>query len=503
MGKKISYIISLLFLASSVLVSNAEIKDIKVERISGDSRYSTAVEISKKYFDTANTVVIASGEGYADALVGGSLVSQEKIPMFLTKRTSLPIETKNELIRLKTKKVYILGGENTITKSVENEIKGMGIVVKRLSGNDRLATAGAIAFERFELARNKGNNYAMGDIYAGIDGYNYADALVAGSIIGQIENMVYIFPYLKNNELSREMAYEYAFGGENSIPKSVQVTTRIAGNNRYETSVEAAKKFEMLTGKKLKTIILVDGMNYPDALAASTVAGKENAAVITTPKDKLNKEAKKFIKNNDIEKVIVIGGENSVSNSTISEINDEENLSANLLGGWKVIGNKKYYYESGKMVTGWKKIDGYTYLFNEDGSAHTGWYYGRYNDKNGKQVKARYYFNVDGSLAKEGTSIDGWITQSDGVSILQEDGERNVINLYLSKNMPDIFSKIESGEYKMYKSEDRIAGKDQFNITSIKDYWQTNIQGVKKEGSNNVLYKIQIDPYSAEVSVIK
>ena len=502
MKKILSYIICSAILVLSIVVSNADVKDIKVERISGNNRYSTATEISKKYFQLAPTVVIASGEGYADALVGGSLVSQEKIPMFLTKKNSLPLETKNELVRLKTKKVYILGGENTISKSVETEIENMGINVKRLSGSDRLETAGVIAFERFELA-NKNNTNAMGDRYAGIDGYNYADALVAGSIIGQIENHVYIFPYLKNNEISREMAYEYAFGGENSVPQNVQVITRIAGNNRYETSVEAAKKFEMLTGKKLKTIILVDGMNYPDALAASTVAGKENATVITTAKDKLNKEAKKFIKNNAIDKVIVIGGENSVYNSIIEEINDEENLSANLFGGWKIIGDKKYYYESSKMVTGWKKIDGYTYLFNRDGSIHTGWYYGTYDGEDGQKHSARYYFNIDGSLAKEGSIIDGWITQSDGVSILQEDGERNVINTYLFKNMPDVFSKIQSGEYKMYKEDGKIGGKDQFNISSAKDYWQTNIQGVIQEGSNNILYKIQIDPYSALVNIIK
>lgn len=502
MRKLLSYLMCSAIVMMSINVANAENNEIKVERIAGNSRYETAVEISKKYFETAPNVVLASGEGYADALVGGSLVSQEKIPMFLTKKTSLPLETKEELIRLKTKNVYILGGNNTISQSVENQIKNMGINVKRLSGEDRLATAGMIASERFYLAQKDNPNVAMGDRYAGIDGYNYADALVAGSIIGQIENQVYVFPYLKNNEISQGFAYEFAFGGYNSIPKNVEVTTRIAGENRYETSVEAAEKFEMLTGKKLKTVILVDGMNYPDALAASTVAGKEESTVITTPKDKLNKEAKKFIKNNAIDKVIVIGGENSVGNSVVAEINDEEDLSANLLGGWKIVGNKKYYYESGKIVTGWKNVDGYKYYFNDDGTMHTGWYYGKYKDSSGISHDARYYFSIDGSLAKEGTIIDGWITQASGVSNLQEDSELKIIKEYLSKNMPDVFKKIESNEYRIYKESETVNGKGQFNITALSDYWQTVVQGVIKEGSNKILYKIQIDPYSGNISLV-
>lgn len=501
MKKLLSCLMCSAILLSSTSIANAENNKIKVERIAGSSRYSTPAEISKKYFETSPVAVIASGEGYADALVGGSLVVQEKVPMFLTRKSSLPSETKNELIRLKTKKVYILGGNNTISKGVENQIKSMGISVKRLAGNNRLETAGMIAGERFSIATKGDKNAIMGDRYAGINGYNYADALVASSVIGQIKDQVYIFPYMKNSE--GDFAYEFAFGGYSSIPKSVEVTTRIAGKNRYETSVEAAKKFEMLTGKKLNTLILVDGTNYPDALAASTVAGKEGAAVITTPKKQLYKEAKKFIKNNGIKKVIIIGGENSVSNSVAAEINDGENLSANVLGGWKTSGDKKYYYESGKLVTGWKNIDGLRYLFNNDGTMHTGWYYGKYNGDSGYVHNARYYFNIDGSLAKEGTIVDGWTTQADGVSYLQEDREKNMVISYIEKNSPEVAAKIKSGEYKIFKEAEEVDGKDQFDVSSKSDYWQTNVQGVMKEGANRILYKIQIDPYSGEINSIK
>lgn len=45
------------------------------------------------------------------------------------------------------KKVYIIGTEDSIGKSVENELKQKGIEVKRIGGNDRIETSYLIAKE--------------------------------------------------------------------------------------------------------------------------------------------------------------------------------------------------------------------------------------------------------------------------------------------------------------------------------------------------------------------
>jgi glucan-binding YG repeat protein len=86
--------------------------------------------------------------------------------------------------------------------------------------------------------------------------------------------------------------------------------------------------------------------------------------------------------------------------------------------GWQVKGGKTYYYENGSRVTGFKKIDGYTYYFKKSDDAYgemaSGWisiggdvyYFFRYGtEKYGRMVTGRqtisssvYYFNSDGTI---------------------------------------------------------------------------------------------------------
>ncbi len=70
MKKFISWVLCLtllLFPAQQAFAAN----DVSYERIAGSDRYLTSVEISKHSFQSADTVVIASGVGFADALTGG------------------------------------------------------------------------------------------------------------------------------------------------------------------------------------------------------------------------------------------------------------------------------------------------------------------------------------------------------------------------------------------------------------------------------------------------
>ena len=47
-----------------------------------------------------------------------------------------------------------------------------------------------------------------------------------------------------------------------------------------------------------------------------------NAPVLLTQKDALNESTKKYLKDNGIEKVVVIGGENSVGEKVVKELRE-------------------------------------------------------------------------------------------------------------------------------------------------------------------------------------
>lgn len=76
-----------------------EIKDmnIKVDRISGDNRYITAVNVAKKYIPNPSKVVIASGTSDVDALVGGYYAYNKNATIVLTPKSTLDPTTRDYL----------------------------------------------------------------------------------------------------------------------------------------------------------------------------------------------------------------------------------------------------------------------------------------------------------------------------------------------------------------------------------------------------------------------
>ncbi|NSJ92950.1 cell wall-binding repeat-containing protein, partial [Coprococcus sp. MSK.21.13] len=96
----------------------------KSERIYGKNRYETAVKISQKGWERgANCVILASGEGYADALCAAPLAKINDAPILLVQKNKLDLNVLRELKRLGVKNVYIIGGQGSISKEVEDKIK--------------------------------------------------------------------------------------------------------------------------------------------------------------------------------------------------------------------------------------------------------------------------------------------------------------------------------------------------------------------------------------------
>lgn len=319
MKKKINLLIGTILLM--VMMMNTEVKaedSLNISRISGMDRYETSINISKEAFSKSKYAVIASGEGFSDALVGGSLSAQVDAPMLLVSKDNMKKEVQEELLRLKVEDVFLLGGENTISKKVEEDIKSLGIKVERLSGKNRVETAKSIGDKKIEL---KGNTEYI-TIYAGIDGDSFADSLSAGAFVGEWSKRLGVVNLIPNmNKDKQDMEYIHVFGGENSVPAGKE-KIRFQGSSRYETSVDVAEGYYNCLQMEVETVILVSGEDYPDALAASGVAGIKDAPVILTERDKLPKLVEEYIKRKNIRNIIIVGGENSVSSNIENNLNN-------------------------------------------------------------------------------------------------------------------------------------------------------------------------------------
>ena len=91
------------------------------KRIAGANRYETSEKIAEE-FGKSDVVVLASGTNFADALAAAPLAKKMNAPIVLVKKDSLS-ENAKKLVK-EAKKVYVIGGENTISNKLVDEIKG-------------------------------------------------------------------------------------------------------------------------------------------------------------------------------------------------------------------------------------------------------------------------------------------------------------------------------------------------------------------------------------------
>ena len=107
--------------------------------------YKTMELISKKSFPTdgsCETVVIARGNEFPDALAASGLAGTLGAQVLITETDELTDETKAEIKRLGAKRAVVLGNEYSISARTFNEIKSLvGGNAERIGGAERFETA--------------------------------------------------------------------------------------------------------------------------------------------------------------------------------------------------------------------------------------------------------------------------------------------------------------------------------------------------------------------------
>jgi len=173
------------------VVSDSVVDSIKtqvksdVERLGGQDRYETSVKIAEKLGSTSK-IVVASGEGYADALSAASAAAIEEMPILLTRSTILPDVTSNYITsNSQITKTYVIGGTASVSDSVANSLKS----VERFGGADRYET-NADVIEGFA------SDFKFNNIYAALGngpiGNEFADALTGGALAAKNKNPLVI-----------------------------------------------------------------------------------------------------------------------------------------------------------------------------------------------------------------------------------------------------------------------------------------------------------------------
>ena len=299
----------------------------EIIRAGGSDRLETAAEISALGWEKADTVIIASGSSYPDALAGVPLSYAADAPILLTtSKNGAEDVLLNEIARLGAKNAYILGGEAAVCSQTEADLTSAGLACTRLAGSDRYETCVAVARE---LACLTGT--APDALYF-VSADNYPDALAVspvaamdGSPILYIGSDSPLKPCVAEFARSTGSATAVLLGGEAAVSPAGQASIeqlgitveRISGSDRYATAIAVVQHFaSRFTGEG---VALATGRSFPDALAGGAHAARLGIPLLLTDSTP-SADLLACVSQLSSGDVIVYGGENAVSDMAAGSV---------------------------------------------------------------------------------------------------------------------------------------------------------------------------------------
>ena len=308
---------------TSPVANNTATNRPETGRIDGRDRIETAINISRQAYNKAKTAIVVRHDLFPDSMTASVLAKLKDAPILLNPTDKLDSRVGDEIKRLGAEEVIIVGGENSVSEKVREELKAYDSDknVERIAGTDRYGTSEMVAKRVVGITGKKNTGVvASGQVFpdalsvgtfASREGYPIL-LVKKDSVPSQIQNAI------KDLEINKT----YIAGGTNTISKSTEaklpnVVERMAGATRYETSVAIAKsKFGAS-----KEAYVASGIEFADALVISPISGKYNRpTLLVSNKVNSNQLVRNYVKSSNINKLIAIGGERYVPSSVIDNL---------------------------------------------------------------------------------------------------------------------------------------------------------------------------------------
>ncbi|HFL2421046.1 TPA: cell wall-binding protein Cwp10 [Clostridioides difficile] len=180
---------------------------ISVQRIGGDTRYQTSINIAKEIDKTNNIskLYIGAGNGEADSLSIASLAGKEKTPIVLTQKDGVDNEAEQFIKSNKVSNIYFIGGVEKISnKAIEQvgKIANKDISNNRVAGQTRQETNAKVIDKFYSQSKLDGVVVANQD--------KLIDALAVGPLAAKNNSPV----ILATNTLDKSQ--ESSLKGKNS-----------------------------------------------------------------------------------------------------------------------------------------------------------------------------------------------------------------------------------------------------------------------------------------------
>lgn len=276
-------------------------------RVSGDDRYATAVAVSRQSYARANTVLLARGDDFADALAAGPLAAALNAPILLVQPGGrLSPTTVAEIRRLGAVTALPIGGTGAIPNSVAAQLpSGVSLSRARLQGENRYETSVAVA-ERLEAELGG----AKRPVFVAT-GTTFADAIAAVPAAVSEQRTIVLY----DNVAAARKAKRFlvgrsidALGGPASSAvraAGLDPDRTVIGSDRFDTAKRIATSYFGTTPRAY----LAPGLNFPDGLAAGALAGRSGAPLLLAVPSALTAPTEQALRDRrGSEQVTLVGG---------------------------------------------------------------------------------------------------------------------------------------------------------------------------------------------------
>lgn len=298
---------------------------IKVTRLAGQDRFETATKISQYFGQEGYYAVLVNSEDYPDAVTVAPLAKKFEAPILLVNKDNIPDVVKDELVRLRTKRVFIIGGTGVISENVEKQLTNLGIVLEeRIYGQDRFETSTKIAHHLISATSNSvyvvededwRNALAMAPV-AGwnqcpiiLMGKNRVSSFIIRDICNEFHNY-YLIGETNNQNFINNSLYGLTYNG---------LAINSLGDTKENTNIEIYNTFKK--DIHLEKIYLVSSEDIPDAMSLGYLAGLEGSMILFINQNNLSPiENFLYDKAGEIKELVVVGGEGVLPQSYISKL---------------------------------------------------------------------------------------------------------------------------------------------------------------------------------------
>lgn len=301
------------------LLTAAGVTATQVERVAGPDRYTTAARIADGFAPGVDTVLVASGEIFTDALGASARAGSLGGPVLLVRQDSVPGATREQLERLGPAHVVIAGGPATISPATEAALQAAApqATVTRRTGADR-----------YEVAAQLAADVPASDVVFVASGLVYPDGLTGAALAGSLDAPVLLVrtaqvPEATRAQLDRLGPEEIVvLGGSATVADSVVEdlaaygsVRRVSGADRYEVAANVADSWTAAD-----EVYVASGLVWPDALAGAARAAATGSPLLLVRTASVPEVSAADLRRLGPDRVLVLGGSATVEETVLGTL---------------------------------------------------------------------------------------------------------------------------------------------------------------------------------------